>query len=186
MHLSLSMPAITIPVKPFVKKYIQTKYHCQSWHYTRNDSLGKYFYALLHRQPAAPDKYRLEKEKLTVEIPISHANIRGIYLDQDAVDDFNEFVYELIVEGIVEYIKGIVNRDGIKKYPRVYFKTKGKTGQIKRYLNSPDLMQFIEIKEVIADRLLRYNITENDIQIETIRKNVYRRMKIPLTASKSA
>jgi hypothetical protein len=170
------MHPIIIPVKPYVKKYITAKYHCLEWHYTRNDRLGKYFYALLQRKPLVFEKYKLQAERLTVLIPPKHEAVRGTYLDQDAVDDFNEFVYEEIVEGIISYITGLAGREGMKKYGRIYIKEVIKDKTKKRQVQNPELMQFFEIKEVIADHLMRYNITENDIQIETVRKNVYRRM----------
>jgi len=145
--------------------------------------MGKYFYALLMQKPDNAIPYKPQTDVLTVAITDSHFKVRGHYLDQDAVDDFNEFVYEEIVEGICNYITGLMRREGVKKYDRLYIKETIKNHRRKRQVQNPDVMQLFEIKEIIHDHLQRFEITENDLPIETIRKNVYRRMNVYVKAS---
>lgn len=175
------MYTITIPVRPFVKKFINTRYNCSVWKFSKTDRIGKYFYALLQRQPCTPENYTKMATTMTVEIPISYAHNKGVYLSQEDVNDFNDFIHDELVDGIVSYCQNIQAKQGVKKYGQTYLKLETKGTAKFRKIPNPNVTQFFELKEIICDHLLRFGINEDDIPFETIRKNVYRKLKKRLT-----
>ncbi|MGY0037657.1 hypothetical protein [Pedobacter sp. NJ-S-72] len=171
------MYTLTIPVRPFVKKFIHSKYKCVIWKFSKTDRIGKYFYALLQKQPRIPEAYTEMQAAITIEIPIFHAHRKGVYLSQENINDFNEFIYEELVDGIVSYYQNIQSKQGMKKYDNIHMKIQSR-GSVKfKKIPNPSIVQFFELKEIVYDHLLKFDINEDDLPFETIRKNVYRKLK---------
>ncbi len=177
---NIDMHTITIPVKPFVKKFIAARYDQQIWELNKSDRLGKLFYFMLEKMPVRYEKPTLKLgAELTVKICWEYARTRGVYVCANSILEFNDHIKQELVEEIAMYSWKLKNRVGIKKYKELYVKQKTASKQTIRVIKDPDIYQYFEQKEIIYDILLRYGITEDDISFDTIQKS-FQRLKLPL------
>lgn len=181
------MYQVTIPVKPFVAKYIYARYGLQPanghivWRIDKSDKIGKIVFNLLERVPRIQSQPPEERGAwLSIGINYHTFQNKGIFLSNRSIYEFNEQIQLEIIEEIAMYINHLQHNIGIKKYDElrvVHTTTHGKSRR--RAITRPSLMQYFETKEIIYDILQRYNITEDDYPFETIAKQL-RRLKLPL------
>ena len=171
---------ITIAVRPYVKKFIQARYEQQVWQINKHERVGKMLYCMLERMPVRQDKtYLMLGDTLSIEISHDYARNKGIHLSNDNIIQLNEFIQDEIVEMMAMYAFGIKNRLGLKKYSELYVKHRRKTGTSTRVVQDPDLYQYFEKREIISDFLKLYDISENDLRVETVLKS-WQRLKLPM------
>lgn len=177
------MYTITIPVKPYVRKFVQARYEQEVWEINKQERLGKMFYLLLERMPRIYEKPKFNLgDQLKVNICHDYAVRRGPYISSDSVLEFNEAIQLEIIEDIAMHAFHVKKRIGIKKYKELYIKQGSQSRQKTYVIQNPDLFQYFEKKEIIYDILKIYNISEDDLPFETVRK-AWQRFKLPLLSA---
>jgi hypothetical protein len=174
------MHTYTIAVKPFVSKYIFARYGQQVWEINKADRIGKVAWSLLERMPVLYSKSKLDYgSTLTIGICEDYAARKGVYLSNQAIREFNDFIQLEIIEEIAMFSFQVKNRVGLKKYRELYVvHNRTKTSKV-HVVQDPDLYQYMEQREIIYDILKMYGITEDDFPYETVRK-ACQRLKLPL------
>lgn len=176
------MYTLTIPVKPYVKKYIEARYEQEVWEVNKLERIGKVFFLMLERMPKLYEKSKLNLgATLKVSIREDYAVRRGIYVPNSSVQVFNEYILEELIEEIVMHAFYIENRIGLKKYKELYIKHSNIRKRT-HVIRDPNLIQFIEKREIIYDILKLYKINEFDLPFETIDRAT-RRFKLPLLSA---
>ena len=174
------MHTYPISVKPFVHKYILSRYQQPVWHINRQDRIGKVLYSMLERMPKRYEKSNLSLgASLTIGICEEYYRNKGVHLSNESILEFNDFIQLEIVEEIAMYAFQVKNRVGLKRYKQLYVRhNRNKPGRV-QVIQDPDLFQYMEKKEIIYDIFKLYGITEDDLPFDTISK-ACQRLKLPL------
>jgi hypothetical protein len=108
-----NMVEISIPVKPFVKQFLENKYGSPAF-LTAKDPVGKYFQLLLTNNPHHRDK-RGVRYKESIEIHVSSDQFfrYGFSLSATSVVWFNNFLEHLIKSELFMFLDFHVNRQNI-------------------------------------------------------------------------
>lgn len=169
---------IHLPCYPYVKKYLETKY-ASPVQIKLTDKLGKLIYLALERYPR-----KLEKTPelgATVQLLISQDIYcrKGLFLSKESIQLINEMVFNEIFDEIYLYLYNNSNNVGQKKYDTVTIqykkKSRNETKTTSKRIKKPDLIYFIEVKNVIEEILAKYNLNFNDISYESLHRAYYRR-----------
>ncbi len=177
------MYTITIPVKPYVKKFIIARYRQDTWELNKAERIGKVLYAMLDRMPVRYEKSTVNySDTLRVEICRDYARNKGIYLSNESIIDFNDYIQLELIEEIAMYALHIKNRTGLKKYDELYVKHANATRQKVHVIRNPQMMQYFEKREIIYDILKQYDISEDDFPFDTVKK-ACQRYKLPLLSA---
>jgi hypothetical protein len=174
------MYTITVPVKPFVAKYICARYQALPWEINKGERIGKIIYNMLERMPKR-DGPKMPELGASIDIKVSYwyANAKGVYLSKESVIEFNDFIRLELIEEILDYMHKINHGIGIKKYRELFITQQSASGKTKRrVITNPSLDQYFENKEIINDIFAQYDITEDDYPFENIKKDL-QRMKLP-------
>ncbi|RVU01102.1 hypothetical protein EOD41_10840 [Mucilaginibacter limnophilus] len=171
---------LKVQVKPYVKKFIVSRYRQEIWEISRQDRIGKMFYHLLEPMPKLYKRTNLELgDLLLVEISDEYATRQGCHLPVDSILEFNDSIYLELIEEIAIYAFQVKNKVGLKKYKELYVKHKTSTRNRTYVLQDPDISQYFEKREVIYDILKLYGITEDDLPFDTVKK-AWQRLKLPM------
>ncbi|MBS7565138.1 hypothetical protein KHS38_12055 [Mucilaginibacter sp. Bleaf8] len=178
------MYQITIPVKPFVAKYIYARYRQNVWQIDRKDRIGKIMFNMLERVPRGPLQPPPELgAQLPVRIIYQYAQNKGVYISNRSIMEFNEQIQQELIEEIALYANRLQNHVGIKKYDELYINQTSAYGRSRtRAIINPDVKQYFETKEIIHDIFKQYDITEDDYPYENIKKQL-RRLKLPMLSN---
>ncbi len=169
---------IHLPCYPYVKKYLEAKYPSPV-QIKLTDKLGKLIYLALERYPS-----RVEKDPelgATVQLLISQDIYcrKGLFLSKESIQLINEMVFNEIFDEIYLYLYNNSNNIGQKKYDTVTIlykqKSRKDTKTTSKRIKKPDLIYFIEVKNVIEEILAKYNLNFNDISYESLHRAYYRR-----------
>jgi hypothetical protein len=174
----------TITVRPFVSKFIFARYQQPVWEINKQERIGKVIYSMLDRIPLNYKKSQLNLgASLQIQISEDYSLRKGVYLSDDCLIEFSDFIQMELIEEMAMYEWNVKNRTGLKKYKELYVKhNRAKTKKVS-VIQDPNLIQYLEKREIIYDILKLYDITEDDLPFETIRKAL-QRLKLPLlTAS---
>ncbi|MBE7177733.1 MAG: hypothetical protein INR69_15095 [Mucilaginibacter polytrichastri] len=168
-----------------MRKFIQARYGCDVWEFNKSDRIGKIFYALLERVPRQLMKAEPYPKdftaRLRIEVRERYTQMKGVYLPQSAVIEFNDQIKLELVEEIAEYMIKLKRGVGVKKYDKVYLKARMSKDKKIRTIVATDVQvaQHFELRNIIRDVLDSYGITEDDFPFDTVKKNI-QRLKIPL------
>ena len=183
MPEELSIHQLKLPVHPYVRNYILSRYNSSIWTPISGDRIGKYFLALLERVPNRYEKYSLS---YTHSLPITLLNDyvarRGCHISRESIVDFNEYVRLEILEEIMTYLMNLKNNIGVKKYRRVYMRETSSSKPKVVKMDHIIIHQLFEKKEVIYDCLRKYNISEDEFAYESIKKAMYK-LHVPLLSA---
>jgi hypothetical protein len=138
-------------------------------------------YSLLEHMPARMDKEELELGAwLDIRLCREYMRNKGVYVSNASVLEFNDFIYLELVEEIARYTNGVASRVGIKKYKELYIRmNRGNGDRRVQVIRNPDIVQYLEKKEIIFDILRLYDINEDDLPFERIKKSL-QRLKLPV------
>jgi hypothetical protein len=163
-----------------VHKYILARYQTKVWELNKQERIGKILYSMLERMPRRFEKCTLKLgASLQVQINTENARNKGIYLSNEAIIDFNDYIQMELIEEIAMYMWQVKNRVGMKKYRELYVHhNRAKSSRV-HVVQDPNLFQYLEQREIIYDILKLYDISEDDFSFETIKKTV-NRLKLPL------
>ena len=168
-----------IAVKPFVRKYIMSRYCQPVWEINRQERIGKVLYAMLERAPLRYEKKISLGAELVIGICRDYYQNKGVHLSNSSILEFNDFIQLELIEEVAMYAFMVKNRVGLKKYKELYVKHNRPQGIKVQVIRDPDLFQFLEKKEIIYDILKMHDITEDDLPFETMSK-AWQRLKLPL------
>lgn len=173
------MHVFPISVRPYVSKFIMSRYQEPVWVINKQERIGKMLYNLLDR---APDRYDKEKDlgaSIRIGLCSDYVRNKGVYLSNASIEEFNEFIKLEIIEEIAKYRFQVKNRIGLKKYKELYIRHSRARGAKVHVIQDPDVSQYFEQREIIYDILKLYGITEDDMAFDTVSK-ACQRLKLPL------
>jgi len=170
----------TITVRPFVSKFIFARYQQPVWEINKQERIGKVIYSMLDRLPLNYKKSQLNLgAHINVGICEDYSLRKGVYLSDESLIDFSDYIQMEIIEEMAMYEWNVKNRTGLKKYKELYVKHNRSKSNRVHVIQDPNLIQYLEKREIIYDILKFYDITEDDLPFETIKKAL-QRLKLPL------
>ncbi|RSK45194.1 hypothetical protein [Hymenobacter rigui] len=147
------MKTLDFPVKPHVRKYLNTHLGHEAYVLSNTGRFGRMLYHLLRRQVKGKLHHAGSREDCTQVLSLDMRNFPVHQYGLKEITDytifqFNDFVDEELREELYVWIRRHVNRH-------------------------------TTIKEVIVDFMAAYDLREEDIQYETLRKAVQRNCNLP-------
>jgi hypothetical protein len=147
------MKTLDFPVKPHVRKYLNTHLGHAAYVLSNTGRFGRMLYHLLRRQVKGKLHHAGSREDCTQVLTLDMRNFPVHQYGLKEITDytiyqFNDFVDEELREELYVWVRRHVNRH-------------------------------TTIKEVIVDFMAAYDLREEDIQYETLRKAVQRNCNLP-------
>lgn len=144
---------LDFPVKPHVRKYLNTHLGSDTYVLSNADRFGKMLYHLLRRQVKGKHHHAGSREGCIVKLQLDLRNFPAHQYGLKELTDytifqFNDFCDEILKEELYLWVRQFVNRT-------------------------------TTIREVILDFMGAYDMREEDIQYETLRKAVQRNCNLP-------
>ena len=165
---------LKIPVRRFVKKYIQSKYGPDLWNFTKDSKEGRFFFSLLERVPPKYANFKKNEDVLQVQVSSRYVNLKGCYISQESIDEFTAYIYNELVSEIVTYITNIDQQIGKKPYARVKLKLVVNQEIHIKSFPAIEPAQLFQKKQAIIDILKKYSIEEDDLAFDTVVKRYQR------------
>ncbi|SHL87263.1 hypothetical protein [Hymenobacter psychrotolerans] len=142
------LKTLDFPIKPHVRKYLNTHLGPDIYVLSNADRFGKMLYHLLRRQVKGKLHHAGSREDCTARLQLDLRNFPAHQYGLKEVTDytifqFNDFCDEILKEELYLWVRQFVNKR-------------------------------TTIREVILDFMGAYDIREEDIQYETLRKAVQR------------
>lgn len=138
---------MVIPVKAFVKSYLQETFKTKEVVLTSESYIGKYFYMLLKDGAGSRGQKANYKSSITIHITEEVLVRKGFLLDDNGIVSFNNFVEDIIRERLAD--------------------------KIDEYLEPGKL----QIQEAILKAMKKMRIDESEYKFDAIKKYYYRKRK---------
>lgn len=168
---------IHLPCYPYVKKYLEAKYQFPLL-IKKSNKLGKYIYLALERMPIKCDKYPVLGAQLPLLISEDFYQKKGLYISKESIYLINDLIFDELFDEIFNYLYNAHNNLGIKRYDAIkityQIKRDHKEKAIYKRIKRPELMHFIEVRNVIEEILNKYGLNFEDISYESIHRAYYR------------
>ena len=169
---------LRVPVKTFVYKYITAKYG-SPWHLNSKCKDGRMLQEFLERAPHRQEKYASNQKILEIVIPSRIFMQKGCFLSQARINAFIEIIHQDLMNEINNFYSAITDGIGLKKYNVVRVDLHEPGQKIKTRRLQPSVApKFFEQREIIYDVLKKYDITEDDLTFDSLKKHLYRSTKI--------
>lgn len=167
---------LKVPVRKFLFKYITTKYG-HPWRLSSRYRDGRVLKEFLERTPNRYEKYLPNDNILEIIVPSQVFLTKGSYLSQSRIDSFTKIVYADLMEEIEEFYSAVTSGIGMKKCAKVRVLISAKNEKIReRRIASSQGEKFFAQKEIISDFLKKYDITEDDLTYDAVKKKLQRNL----------
>ncbi|QTE38512.1 hypothetical protein J3L18_05390 [Mucilaginibacter gossypii] len=163
-----------IPVRRYVFKYCKTLFG-DPWRLTTRHKEGIVLHAMLKRMPHRYEKYHRDDEILSLQIPAKIVCQKGVYLTQEDIDAFNDYIKQVILDEIFQFHTAIQSRVGLKAIDKVSVNQYMADKRVRLIRLQPaEATKFFWQKQIITDILSKYDITEDDLSSDSVVKHLQR------------